>query len=69
MIPTTNKIIQRSPYGLQKAITILLTLNLTIYYIAQVLDFFVDASFEKKLAFKTDLPNTKKYFSRIAVFG
>ena len=27
MIPTTNKIIQLSPYGLQQAITILLTLN------------------------------------------
>jgi hypothetical protein len=37
MIPTTNKIIQLSPYGLQQAITILLTLNLTIYHIAQVL--------------------------------
>jgi hypothetical protein len=68
MIPTTNKIIQLSPYGLQQAITILLTLNLTIYHIAQVLHFFVDASFEKKLAFTTDLPNTKKYFSRIVVF-
>jgi hypothetical protein len=67
-IPTTNKIIQLSPYGLQQAITILLTLNLTIYHIAQVLHFFVDASFEKKLAFTTDLPNTKKYFSRIVVF-
>jgi hypothetical protein len=42
--------------------------SLTIYHIAQVLHFFVDASFEKKLTFTTDLPNTKKYFSRIAVF-
>jgi hypothetical protein len=49
MIPTTNKIIQLSPYGLQPAIIILLTLNLTIYHIAQVLHFFVDASFEKTL--------------------
>jgi hypothetical protein len=38
------------------------------YFLAQVLHCFVDASFEKKLAFTTDLPNTKKYFSRIAVF-
>jgi hypothetical protein len=49
MIPTTSKIIQLSPYGLQQAITILLTLNLIIYHIAQVLHFFVDASFEKKI--------------------
>jgi hypothetical protein len=49
MIPTTNKIIQLSPYGLQPAIIILLTLNLTIYHIAKVLHFFVDASFEKTL--------------------
>jgi hypothetical protein len=46
MIPTTNKFIQLSPYGLQQAITILLTLNLTIYHIAQVLHFFVDESLE-----------------------
>jgi hypothetical protein len=39
-----------------------------IFYFAQVLHCFVDASFEKKLAFTTDLPNTNKYFSRIAVF-
>jgi hypothetical protein len=68
MIPTTSKIIQLSPYGLEQAITILLTLNLSIYHIAQVLHCFVDASFENKLAFTTDLPNTKQYFSRIAVF-
>ena len=34
MIPYTNKILEQSPYGLQQAITILLTLNLTIYHIA-----------------------------------
>jgi hypothetical protein len=43
-------------------------LNLTIYHIAQVVHFFVDESLKKNLAFTTDLPNTKKYFSRIAVF-
>ena len=47
MIPTTNKIIQLSPSGLQQAITIRLTLSVTIYHIAQMLH-FVDASFEKK---------------------
>jgi hypothetical protein len=46
MIPTTNKIIQLSPCGLEQAITILLTLKLSIYHIAQVLHCFVDASFE-----------------------
>jgi hypothetical protein len=51
MIPTKNKIIQLSPYGLEQAITILLTLNLTIYHKCCI--FFVDASFEKKLAFTT----------------
>ena len=60
MIPTTNKIIQLSPYGLQPAIIILLTLNLTIYHIAQVLHFFVDESLKQKLGLHDGFAKHKK---------
>jgi hypothetical protein len=68
MIPTTNKIIQLSPYGLQQAITILLTLNLTIYHIAQVLHFFVDESLEKKTWPSRRICQTQKNTSQESLY-
>ena len=68
MIPTTNKIIQLSPYGLQQAITILLTLNLTIYHIAQVLHFFVDESLEKKTWLSRWICQTQKNTSQESLY-
>jgi hypothetical protein len=60
MIPTTNKIIQLSPYGLQQAITILLTMNLTIYHIAQVLHFLSMNLWRKKLGLHDGFAKHKK---------
>ena len=68
MIPTTNKIIQLSPYGLQQAITILLTMNLTIYHIAQVLHFFVDESLEKKTWPSRRICQTQKNTSQESLY-